>query len=179
MLRRRLKDEVALEGEGAKRSGQLPLGFLEAPEGTRKYEYAVLVTSLQGEIMTIGQLYRDRADAENVFDELKNQWGWAGFTTRDLHRCQVMARHTALIYNWWSLFVRLAIPDRHAEAITSRPLLLHAVWKQTSHAGQKYVRLTSAHRDRGQVQRILSRLNFFSRPCGQMRSSCHGRPAGD
>jgi hypothetical protein len=25
------------------------------------------------------QLYRQRADAENVFDELKNQWGFAGF----------------------------------------------------------------------------------------------------
>jgi hypothetical protein len=32
-------------------------------------------------------LYRDRGDAENVFDELKNQWGWGGFTTQDLKRC--------------------------------------------------------------------------------------------
>jgi hypothetical protein len=38
-------------------------------------------TSLTDEILTLGQLYRDRADAENVFDELKNQWGWGGFTT--------------------------------------------------------------------------------------------------
>jgi hypothetical protein len=29
----------------------------------------------------------------------------------------------ALIYNWWSLFVRLADPEHHREAITSRPLL--------------------------------------------------------
>ena len=34
-----------------------------------------------------------------------NQWGSAGNTTQDLYRCQVMARHIALIYNWWSLFV--------------------------------------------------------------------------
>jgi hypothetical protein len=27
------------------------------------------------EILSLGQLYRDRADAENAFDELKNQWG--------------------------------------------------------------------------------------------------------
>ena len=73
------------------------------------YEYAVLVTSLSDDIEVLAQQYRDRADAENGFDELKNQWGWGGFTTHDIHRCQVMARNTALIYNWWSLFVRLAI----------------------------------------------------------------------
>lgn len=70
--------------------------------------------------------HRDRADAENGFDELKNQWGWAGFTTRDLKRCRHMARLIAPIY-WWSLFVRLADPDRHREAITSRALLLHGI----------------------------------------------------
>ncbi|MCG6860521.1 MAG: hypothetical protein LJE70_04455 [Chromatiaceae bacterium] len=34
-----------------------------------------------------------------------------------------MARLTALVYNWWSLFVRLADPTQHSEAISSRPLL--------------------------------------------------------
>lgn len=48
----------------------------------------MLVTNLDHEILSLGQLYRDRADAENAFDELKNQWGWGGFTTHDLHRCQ-------------------------------------------------------------------------------------------
>jgi hypothetical protein len=33
------------------------------------------VTSLASEILTIGQLYRDRADFENSFDELKSRWG--------------------------------------------------------------------------------------------------------
>jgi hypothetical protein len=28
-------------------------------------------------------LYRDRGDCENAFDELKNQWGWGGFTTHE------------------------------------------------------------------------------------------------
>jgi len=51
----------------------------------------------------------------------------------------------ALIYNWWSLFVRLAEPDKHYEAIVSRPLLLHGVGKQTSHAAQKTLTITSTH----------------------------------
>jgi hypothetical protein len=91
------------------------------------WEYAALVTSLDSEILTLGQLYRDRGDCENAFDELKNQWGWGGFTTHDLKRCRLLAGSVALIFNWWSLFVRLADPDRRPEAITSRPLLLQAI----------------------------------------------------
>ena len=80
----------------------------------------MLVTSLPDEVRTIAQHYRDRGDSENNFDELKNQWAWAGFTTHDHKRCQIMARITALVYNWWTIFMRLGIPDKHAEAITSR-----------------------------------------------------------
>src|SRR5258708_22564781 len=70
------------------------------------WEYAALVTSLDAELVTLGQLYRDRGDCENAFDELKNQWGWGGFTTHDLKRCRLLAGSVALIFNWWSLFVR-------------------------------------------------------------------------
>ena len=62
---------------------------LELPQaiyGGERYEYSVLVTSLGDEVLTLAQHYRDRGDAENNFDELKNQWGWAGFTTRDSRR---------------------------------------------------------------------------------------------
>jgi hypothetical protein len=41
-----------------------------------------------------------------------------------------------LIFNWWSLFVRLADLDHRPEAITSRPLLMQAIARQTQHAGQ-------------------------------------------
>lgn len=39
------------------------------------YECSVLVTTLKLEALSVAQLYRDRADAENNFDELKNYWG--------------------------------------------------------------------------------------------------------
>lgn len=41
-----------------------------------------------------------RGDNENCYDELKNQWGWGGFTLKDLPRSELMARFIALIYNW-------------------------------------------------------------------------------
>jgi len=81
----------------------------------------VLVTNDHLPIVALAQLYRDRADCENVFDEIKNQWGWAGFVTRAIHRCRITARLIALIYNWWNVFTRLARPGQHMEAITSRP----------------------------------------------------------
>jgi hypothetical protein len=43
---------------------------------------------------------------------------WGGFTTHDLKPCR-LAGVVALIYNWWSLLVRLADPDHHREAVTT------------------------------------------------------------
>jgi hypothetical protein len=165
VLRRRIRGDLALAQKkllaGTTAGEQLALGFVEtAPEGFL-YEYAVLVTSLTQEILTLAQHYRDRADVENNFDELKNQWGWTGFTTHDLQRCQIMARFIALVYNWWSLFTRLAIPEKHAEAITSRPLLLNAVGKQTTHGGQTTVTLTSLHAKAPQMQAALQVVSAF------------------
>ena len=163
VLRRQIKENLG-SADKPETSGQLELAFVETLEQTLKYEYAIHVSSLDAGVLTIAQHYRDRADAENPFDELKNHWGWGGFTTNDLKRCQIMARHIALIYNWWSLFVRLAIPEKHTEAMTSRPLLLHAVGKQTSHGNQTTLTITSSHAQSNKVERILRSLaQFFSR----------------
>lgn len=103
------------------------------------------VTDVAYPIEAIGQLYRGRADAENAFDELKNQWGLGGFTTQDLTRSQTMARVCALVYNWWSWYCRAAHPTARMEAITSRSLLLAAVGKAVNHAGQTHLYLTPLH----------------------------------
>jgi hypothetical protein len=99
-------------------------------------------------------------DSENPFDELKNQWGWAGFVTRDLARCRLMARFIALIYTWWSLFVRLAEPDKHLEAI-SRPLLLTAIAERTRHARQTTLKVASSHAKAGWVANVLPDIARF------------------
>jgi hypothetical protein len=160
VLRRPIKGELLIAGE---ENGQQVLGFIEADRRAGKqitgYEHAVLVTNTEYEILSLGQLYRDRADAENAFDELKNQWGWGGFTTQDLHRCQLSARAVALIYNWWSLFVRLANPQSRREAITSRPWLMSSVGRKTEHAGQTTITLTGQHADFGKAQAALMRVS--------------------
>jgi hypothetical protein len=140
---------------------QLGFNFGDIEGQNPQYEYAVLVTSLSDEIRTVAQHYRDRADSENIFDELKNQWGWGGYTTQDLKRCRLVARAVGLVYNWWNLYVRLADPDKHMEGITSRPLLLHAIAKQTSHAGQTHLRVTSTHGREDRVKQFLTRITDF------------------
>ena len=79
-----------------RRDGAAQLSFAEIGEATEIYEYSVLVTSLDEQTETFGQLYRDRGEDENIFDEMKNQWGWGGFTTHDLARCRLAARLLAL-----------------------------------------------------------------------------------
>jgi hypothetical protein len=106
----------------------------------------------------MGQLYRDRADCENGFDELKNQWGWGGYTTQDMERCNLSARAVALIYNGWSWYVRLAHPKTRLEAITSRPLLLSGVARLTRHAGQSRLLLTLTHAAGDQIKSMIANI---------------------
>src|ERR1035441_2519200 len=170
VLRRPLRSKPVGEAETvgkkkSKRKGakQLTLDLPELTYQGTQYEYAVLVTSLTDEVRSVAQLYRDRGDAENNFDELKNQWGWAGFTTQDRKRCQIMGRIIALVYNWWTIFMRLGIPDKHAEAITSRPLALHGIARQTRHGNQTTVEITSTHAKASQIAEILTKVSGFLR----------------
>ena len=125
------------------------------------YEYSVLVTNLNFGVEETAQLYRNRADAENPYDELKNQWGWSGFVTQDIRRCRVIALIISLVYNWWSLYVRLTFGHQHTEAITSRPLLLHTMARQTSHSGQTQITLASTHAKSKQVQLAMRAVSKF------------------
>ncbi len=66
-----------------------------------------------------------------------------------------------MIYNWWTLFTRLAIPNRHTEAMTSRPLLLNGVARQTTHSNQATLTITSMHAQAPAVRRALEAVSAF------------------
>ena len=66
------------------------------------------------------ELYRKRADTENVFDELKHQWGFEGFCCRRRAATALAARLGLLIYNLWHLFLRLLEPAQHVESAGGR-----------------------------------------------------------
>lgn len=155
VLRRRVKGNLAAETDN---EGQQALHFIDNSDKIKLWEYAVLVTNTDHALEAIGQLYRDRADCENGFDELKNQWGWGGYTTQDMERCNLSARAVALIYNWWSWYVRLAHPKTRLEAITSRPMLLGGVARLTQHAGQSRLLLTLTHAASDQIKSMITNI---------------------
>jgi hypothetical protein len=144
LVRRQLSNtnDLVIEHEN---EGQLNLSFIDKAENIKAFEYSVLVTNLPDDLISIVQHYRDRADCENNFDELKNQWGWCGYTTKQVKSCRLIARIIALIYNWWTLYTRLLMPRSHLEAITSRPLLLHSVGRLTETGRQTKLSITNSH----------------------------------
>jgi hypothetical protein len=174
VLRRRVKNDLALTGASGKGGGRgkgrrkaaqqdsqlmLALADEQVHEDGQMWEYTVLVTDVAYELDAIGQLYRDRCDCENGFDELKNQWGWGGFTTQDLHRSQLSARAVALVYNWWSWYCRAANPKARREALTSRPLLLAAVGRATSSGNQTTLYLTPMHAEVGLIKSMIANVH--------------------
>lgn len=161
IVRRRLPRKSAMTPDESTQALPQQLSLIEPAEPLTSFEYNVLITSLDDEVITIVQHYRDRADCENNFDEIKNQWGWCGFVTQKLTPCRLIARMIALIYNWWTLFVRLIEPEKHYEAIVSRPLLLYGVGKQTHHAGKTTLTITSNHGRETYIREAYTRVCAF------------------
>jgi len=114
---------------------------------------AVLVTSLDAvafPAIVMPKQYRERANAENCFDELKNQWGWGGYTSRKLAPSRLMANLIALFYNWWNLYLRFYDDAHHREAIRTRPMLMAGVGRQVQSGGQRTVKVSVLH-EKGDV----------------------------
>lgn len=123
---------------------------------------AVLVTSLNEEeypTEAMPRLYRERSDSENVIDELKNQWGWSGFTTRMLGPSRLMANLVALFYNWWNLYVRFYDEGHHREAITSRPALMQGVAREVRSGGQRKVKVSLLHEKGDIIARAVTLIS--------------------
>jgi len=159
VMRRAVKGSLVADDKPSDKSKkQQSLQFADTRQPVNIWEYAVLITNTDYALDAIGQLYRDRADCENGFDEMKNQWGWGGYTTQDMERCNLSARAVALVYNWWSWYVRLAHPKARLEAITSRPLLLGGIARLTHHSGQSRLLVTITHAAGDQIKSMIANI---------------------
>lgn len=136
---------------------------------------SVLVTSEEAEggfsAAASVRHYRERADAENIIDEAKNQWGWSGYTTRELAPCRIMAAFIALVCNWWNLYVRFYDETHHREAITSRPALMQGVGRRVESGGQKHIRVSILHEKAevitAAIRRISGEISHLARAAEQ------------
>ena len=103
--------------------------------------------------------YRDRGDAENGFDELKNQLGWGGYTSRSLAPSRLMANLIALFYNWWNLYLRFYDERRHREAIRTRPMLMAGVGRQVQSGGQRTVKVSILYEKGDFITRAVTQIS--------------------
>jgi len=87
-----------------------------------------------------------------------------------------VARIVARIYNWWSLCTRLAIPNRHTEATTSRPLLLHGIGRPTTHGNQTTLTITSNHAPAEPIRRALAGVSRLLRRLIETAEQFKGQP---
>jgi len=69
----------------------------------------------------------------------------------------------ACFYDWWNIFVRLIKPERHMEAITSRPLLLHAIATWVRHVRQTTIAVASSHAKAVPAAKALRSVALFLR----------------
>ena len=128
------------------------LELVEASDGACAdgYEWYALVTDLDMDARDVLPLYRGRGDCENVFDEMKNQWGWGGFTA-------LFAGLSVIAANLWNVFTRLCDDGTHREAATSRPLLQSCVARISRHARQGVITIYTAANEKAQeIYRAIS-----------------------
>jgi len=160
LKRKHVKKLDTLELPGESNQMEFPLAVIVDDDDV-VYEYQVLVTDTDHDIPALAQLYRDRGDCENNFDELKNHWGWGGFNSRKHDRSQIMMRLIGLVYNWWNVFCRLAEPEKHLEAITSRRLFQNTVGRLTKTGNSRIFYVSAVGAVAEHVLQQFTRISKF------------------
>ena len=108
-----------------------------------------------------------KGPSENVFDEMKNQWGWSGFTAHSPKQTALFAGMAVIAANLWNVFTRLGDDGTHHEAVTSRPLLQSCIARLSRHARQGIVTIYTATSERARetyraISTFLSRISSAS-----------------
>jgi len=134
--------------------------------GESLFEYSAWVTDLlpsQFDACQIAEMYQGRADCENVYDELKNQWGLAGFCSQQSNVTELAARLTLLSYNLWSLFVRFFNLKKHQEAKTSRKDFMLIASQYVESGRERFIELSVTHDLWTRIQTGYQRLILWLR----------------
>ena len=132
------------------------------------YEWYALVSDLDMDARDVLPPCRGRGDPdwseaeiavgrENVFDEMKNQWGWGGFTAHSLAQTALFDGLSVIPANLWNIFTRLGGDGSHREAATSSPLLQSCIARLTRHARQGVITIYTAANEKAQgIYRAIS-----------------------
>ena len=130
--------------------------------GESKYMHYAYVTDLPKESFPcrpIADLYDKRADCENIFDELKNQWGFTGFCSQKQSVTDFTARMVLFTYNLWSIFVRFFNISTHEEARNSRREFMLMPARLVKSGREKKVQISVADRFWDRIETGYKRLS--------------------
>ena len=99
---------------------------------------------------------------QNVFDELKNQWGFSGFCSGKAVVSESAARLLLIIYNLWSIFARvLGGGSGHTEVLTSRYELLMLPGRLVVSGRSRTMKLAVGKNLRARLQAAYKRLQAW------------------
>jgi hypothetical protein len=113
--------------------------------GECHYEYHVYITNLtptQLEFWQVVDLYNQRADCENIFDELKNEWGLGGYCSSKGEVTELAAQFNILAYDLWNLYTRFFTGRKYKEGKRSRREYMNLIAKWTKSARQNVLQMS-------------------------------------
>ena len=160
VLRRVVKGDLVGDAKATSKRDkrQQSLQFADLHQPVKIWEYAVLATNVDYDLEAIGQLYRDRDDCENGFDELKNQWGWGATLPRTWSAAisrPVRWRSSTTGGAGMSVgLIRRPVSKQSPAA----PYCLAGVARLTQHAGQSRLLLTLTHAAGDQIKRMVANV---------------------
>jgi hypothetical protein len=129
-----------------------------------EHKYDAYVTSLPFEHTNSWQLidlYKERADCENMFDEAKNQWGFGNFCAKSKTVTEVAARLLLVTYNLWTLFTRAMNPQKHTEAKTTRRTYLLIAAKRVRSARETLMKMATGKRQKEKLTEGYKNIHLW------------------
>jgi hypothetical protein len=167
-----LRSVQSTRDEAVKKYGRLhkTLDARESPEqyqlfDTPEYSYRVFVTNITGGIALLTWLYNQRAGAENLIKEAKNDAGLTAHPSGRWSMNCIYFQFAMLAYNlncWLMLFNREERAKletlRHTTLATARLKFLFLAARIWRHAGRVGVSYSDHYADRSLFERLMTRL---------------------
>jgi len=136
---------------------------------TAPYEYRVFVTNMTHAVAWVVWFYRQRATAENLIKEAKNDAGLAAHPSGRFDMNRIYLQLAMVAYNlncWLMLFNREPEADvkklQHTTLATARLRFLFIAAKIWSHAGRTGIHYSDHYQEQGIFQRLMDRLGAIA-----------------
>lgn len=104
--------------------------FPELEDG-QNYGYSAYLTNSDGDVSELWRIYRRRCDDENRFKEIKEDFGFEGFSLKNFYATGTAMLLRVLLYNLFNLFRNVILPEnkrtRRASTIRFEYFVIPAV----------------------------------------------------